>query len=190
MNRPDLLTRLRNQEYREAFISSTISSTIAYQIRGLRKRLVLDQAALGALAGMKQTAISRLENPDYGNLSVNTLKRIARALDVGLIVRFAPFSEILRWRLAMSQGDMAPAVFSEDTELDATVDRIFDGHTNLGTGTLLHFVRVPAPKQSIDDSTVVPLMAQFHGKMPPVPDVQDWTTNANSMRMASNEDGF
>lgn len=129
-DRPDLLTRLQNTEYRAAFVSALINSTIAYQIRGLRKKLDLDQADLGALTGMKQTAISRLENPDYGNLSVNTLKRIAKALDIGLVVRFAPYSEVVRWRLGMSQRDMAPVSFASDEMMQGGQD-LFHADTNV-----------------------------------------------------------
>ena len=159
MSRPDLLTRLHNREYREAFISSTINSTIAYQIRGLRKLHDLDQAELGNLAGMKQTAISRLENPDYGNLSVKTLKRIAKALDVGLIVRFAPYSEIARWRLTMSRQDMAPRPFDRDLgmhEEDDDLQLVFRGRT--------HALGVPANRvrdRQIYYGSTVPLQLAF-----------------------------
>jgi DNA-binding XRE family transcriptional regulator len=161
MSRPDLLTRLHNREYREAFISSTINSTVAYQIRGLRKLHDLDQAELGNLAGMKQTAISRLENPDYGNLSVNTLKRIAKAFDVGLIVRFAPFSEILRWRFSMNQRDMAPPAFSMDAGLDTGA---FSGHTHFIGNTNVRS-RTHASQIS-HGSTAQQLVLQFDSRMP------------------------
>jgi transcriptional regulator with XRE-family HTH domain len=127
--RPDLMTRLRNRAYRQSYISSIINSTIAYQIRGLRKERGLDQAAFGKLVGMKQTAISRLENPDYGNLSVNTLKRIAKALDIALIVRFAPYSDVVRWRLGMSQRDMVPPAFVNDSALSSAATTSFRGNT-------------------------------------------------------------
>jgi transcriptional regulator with XRE-family HTH domain len=151
ISRPDLLTRLNNAEYRAAFVSSLINSTIAYQIRGLRKKNDLDQAELGALTGMKQTAISRLENPDYGNLSVNTLKRIAKALDVGLIVRFAPYSDIVRWRLSMSQADMAPPSFARDRMMHAGIQAFFHGDTH----TTVRPIRSnTGPGQLTSDSTI------------------------------------
>jgi transcriptional regulator with XRE-family HTH domain len=50
------------------------------------------QEELAALVGMPQTAISRLESPDYGKPTITTLKRMARVYDVGLDVRFVPFS--------------------------------------------------------------------------------------------------
>jgi len=46
---------------------------------------------------MPQNAISRLESPDYGKATLTTLKRIASAFDVGLVVRFVPFTEFVDW---------------------------------------------------------------------------------------------
>jgi hypothetical protein len=47
------------------------------------------------LTGIKQQALSRLENPYYGKSTLTTLKRIAAAHDVGLLVEFVPFSELV-----------------------------------------------------------------------------------------------
>ena len=44
---------------------------------------------------MNQNAISRLENPYYGKATLTTLKRIASAYDVGLLVEFVPFSRLV-----------------------------------------------------------------------------------------------
>jgi hypothetical protein len=46
---------------------------------------------------MGQNNLSRLENPDYGKHTVSSLKRIADALDVALVVRFVPFSQYVDW---------------------------------------------------------------------------------------------
>jgi hypothetical protein len=46
---------------------------------------------------MNQNAISRLERPDYGKATLTTLRRLAAAMDVALIVRFVPFSELVDW---------------------------------------------------------------------------------------------
>jgi hypothetical protein len=63
---------------------------------------------------MRQTVISRVENPDYGDLTVNALKRIAKALDVGLTVRFCALSEIVDWSLAPSQEVLTVPSFDEE----------------------------------------------------------------------------
>jgi transcriptional regulator with XRE-family HTH domain len=46
---------------------------------------------------MSQNNISRLENPEYGKHTISSLKRIAEALDVALVVRLVPFSQYIEW---------------------------------------------------------------------------------------------
>ena len=46
---------------------------------------------------MTPNNLSRLEDPDYGKQSLSSLKRIAAALDVALVVRFVPFGQYIDW---------------------------------------------------------------------------------------------
>jgi transcriptional regulator with XRE-family HTH domain len=73
-------------------VESGISKGLAYQLRAMREARNWSQEELAALVGMPQTAISRLESPNYGKATVTTLKRVARVYDVGLDIRFVPFS--------------------------------------------------------------------------------------------------
>lgn len=57
----------------------------------------MTQTELAVAAGMGQNNLSRLENPDYGKHTISSLKRIADALDVALVVRFVPFSQYIDW---------------------------------------------------------------------------------------------
>jgi transcriptional regulator with XRE-family HTH domain len=50
------------------------------------------QRELGDIAGVRQNWISQIESPDYEGFSLRTLKKLAFAFDVALIVRFVPFS--------------------------------------------------------------------------------------------------
>lgn len=93
-----LIARLRRGENaRERFVESHLKKGIAYQLRAIREGLGWNQQQLGDKVHMTQNAISRLESPDYGKHTITTLKRLAAALDVGLIVRFVPFSEMVDW---------------------------------------------------------------------------------------------
>ena len=98
MNKEKLLEKLKEREYRDAYVSDHIDMGISLQMRALREQKGYNQKKLGELAGMKQEAISRLENPDYEKL--NTLKRLAAAFDVGLLVRFVPFGELVKWEFS------------------------------------------------------------------------------------------
>jgi len=81
---------------RALFVASHVDKGIAYQIRAIRDRQGLSQEDLGEMVGMNQNAISRLESPVKGRPTVTTLKRLARALDVGLVVAFVPFGEMAK----------------------------------------------------------------------------------------------
>ena len=54
------------------------------RIRLRRLELRLSQAQLGALIGQDQAYISRLERGAYGEITVSTLERLAKALRVGI----------------------------------------------------------------------------------------------------------
>jgi len=73
-------------------VESNINKGLAYQLRAMREARNWSQEELAALVDMPQTAISRLESPNYGRPTITTLKRMARVYDVGLDVRFVPFS--------------------------------------------------------------------------------------------------
>src|SRR5690242_1086142 len=93
-----LVDKLANSEYRKAFVASQINIGIPFQIRGLLKsRPGWTQQKLAQLTGMLQPRISGLMTPGKVRPNIETLRRIAEAFDCGLIVRFAPFSELARW---------------------------------------------------------------------------------------------
>jgi len=93
-----LFKRLRRGlEERKRFVESNISKGIAYQIRAMRENNGLTQEELAKKVGMNQNAIHRLENPNYGKPTITTLKRVAAAFDVALIVRFVPYSQLVCW---------------------------------------------------------------------------------------------
>jgi len=109
-----LLKELRDKEYRDAFVAEHIDTGIPFQIRAIREQGGLSQAELGARAEMAQEAISRLEDPNYGKLTINTLKRLASAFDVGLIIRFVPFSDLVKWELNLSPDSLNAISFERD----------------------------------------------------------------------------
>jgi transcriptional regulator with XRE-family HTH domain len=106
--------KLRNKEYRESFVASQISNTIAAQIFSLREARGWKQAEVAARAGMKQSRISDLEDPNYENYETRTLVKLASAFDVGLVVRFVPFSELVKWSANLSPRDFLPKEFLKD----------------------------------------------------------------------------
>lgn len=57
---------------------------ISEQIRQLRIEAGLSQQALADRLGVPQSNVARLESPGYTGHSVNTLRRVAKALDAEL----------------------------------------------------------------------------------------------------------
>ncbi|WP_273207951.1 helix-turn-helix domain-containing protein [Marinobacter subterrani] len=87
--------KFQRKSYREAFLKQNIVSALSHQIRINRVSRGWSQKALAEKIGSKQSVISRYEDPAYGKLSVSTLIQIANALDVGLEVKFTPFSRLV-----------------------------------------------------------------------------------------------
>lgn len=81
---------------REQWLEDQLRYGIAAQIRALREQRGWSQVELGRRSGMTQEGISRLENPQGRGLpTIRSLKRIAAAFDVALIIRFGPWSFLL-----------------------------------------------------------------------------------------------
>jgi len=97
-SRDSLVRRLRRGRHaREIFVDSHISKGLSFQTRSLRDREGWSQQELAEKIGSTQNAIYRAENPNYGKQTLSTLKKIAAAFDVALVVRFIPFSELVDW---------------------------------------------------------------------------------------------
>jgi transcriptional regulator with XRE-family HTH domain len=72
------------------------------------------QSDLAKAAGLHQSRISMFETPGAANMTIETLARLAAAFKVGLMVRFVPFSEMLRWENDYSQDHLSVTPLAED----------------------------------------------------------------------------
>lgn len=97
LKRKEIFNGLADKDYRDVFVEENIGMGLAYQIRALRERETWTQEQLGKLTDKAQETISQLENPAYRAYTLKTLRRLAAAFDVGLLVRFVPFSELVDW---------------------------------------------------------------------------------------------
>jgi transcriptional regulator with XRE-family HTH domain len=127
-SRDDLIQRLRQgHSVRTRFVESHLDKKLAFQVRSLRGES--SQEDVEKLTGIKQQVFSRLENPSYGKATLTTLKRIAAAFDVGLLVEFVPFSQLVNRvsgtpyvERGFSPETMNVPSFTEEEELGALAE--------------------------------------------------------------------
>lgn len=93
--RERLLRRFRAPDYRHAYFEEFLNSLVSTQIRILREREEMSQEELAAKVGTTQSGISRIESPEYSSWRVETLRKIARAFDMALSVKFVSFGDAI-----------------------------------------------------------------------------------------------
>jgi transcriptional regulator with XRE-family HTH domain len=170
-SKKSLIRRLRKGRHvRTRFVESHLDKKLAFQIRSLRGDL--SQEEMEKRTGIKQQAISRLENPYYGKATLTTLKKIAAANDVGLLVEFVPYSELIN-RVSGTpyvERGYRPETMNVPSFEEEEKERVFDAQTGLsatildpplgsdpnglddiivqrGTGTEVLFFDVPEPQR-------------------------------------------
>jgi transcriptional regulator with XRE-family HTH domain len=105
----------KSKRYREEFVAAQVKRGIPFQARALLKaREGWTQETLAERAGLTQGVVSRALNPNYGNLTLNTIIRIAAGFDVAFIGRFVPFSELENWFANMSEETVQVPTFEEE----------------------------------------------------------------------------
>lgn len=90
-----LINKLSRRSYRDAYVAEHVRRGIAYQIRALRNQRNITQGELAKLVGKPQSVVSRLEDPDYGKMNLQTLLELASAFDVALQVRFIDYNNFI-----------------------------------------------------------------------------------------------
>ena len=103
---------LTEKEMRNAYRAAQTRTYLASQIRALRNQRNWTQADLGDALGVPQSQVSRIENREYGRLSLSTLQDLASAFDVGLLVKFVPYETFLLHTRDLSEEDLRVPSFS------------------------------------------------------------------------------
>lgn len=107
---------MESKKYRDAYVAAQLAIGIPNQLRALRARRNLTQDQMATLARMNQSRISELEKAGERRLTLETLKRIASALDVALEVRFVPFSQLIRNSEAFDPDSFYVMSFEEEMQ--------------------------------------------------------------------------
>jgi|RhiMetdeSRZDD1v2_1073273.scaffolds.fasta_scaffold163961_4 transcriptional regulator with XRE-family HTH domain len=111
-----LVEELKNKKFRDAYVAEHVKTSVPIQIYVLREQRHWNQTQLAELAKTTQTVISRLEDQDYGRLSISSLLKLASAFDVALLVKFVPFTRLFEEFEDTSPEALAATSFTEELE--------------------------------------------------------------------------
>jgi transcriptional regulator with XRE-family HTH domain len=106
-----------SKEYREEFAALEMKRGVSFQIRAMLNNRGWTQEELAEKAGLSQGVVSRAQNPDYGNLTVNTITRVADGFGVVFLGRFVGYSEFIEWLENTDEESINPLSFEDEYRL-------------------------------------------------------------------------
>ena len=152
--RSEKISRLqKDPKFHAAYLLAKLNVNIASQTRALRLRRKMTQKDLESTSGMRQSRISAIETPGATNPSIDTLARLAAAFKVGLIVEFAPMSEVVQWENRFNQDTFDVTEIEKDEEFLNPSDK----ESETGSTGLLQSV----PSENYPASITVAAFANF-----------------------------
>ncbi len=113
-SRGKLFTKLKNKKYRDAYVMNHVKTSLPIQARLIREQHGWTQEEIANRMKTTQTVISRLEDPNYGNLTLNSLFKLVSAFDMGLLVKIVPFTRLLHEFQDLSPDTLSVNGFLEE----------------------------------------------------------------------------
>ena len=108
--------KLKDRGYRHRFFRGHAQDEVASRIKELREFRKLRQTDLAERCDMKQSAVSRIEQASYSRWNIDTLWRIAEALDVRMRITFEPMENVIQKYEEWEKDVEVPPVFTETVE--------------------------------------------------------------------------
>jgi len=106
---------LQDKAFRDQFFRTERELDIPAQLKSLRKLRGRNQEELALMTGTKQSGISRLERSSHGNWNLETLVKIAEALDARLSVVIEPYEMVIaRFKAEEQRSDQSAAAPEAD----------------------------------------------------------------------------
>jgi hypothetical protein len=120
-------------DYRHSYVFTHTRHFLSRQMRAFRGQQ--SQVDFGKILDKPQSVVSRLEDPNYGKWTLQTLFDIARKLDVAIIVRFVDFSTFTEFTSNMDETAASPKKYDQ-----AEMDELASG-AEPQLGALSAFIR-------------------------------------------------
>jgi|SRR5665213_1515144 len=114
--RKRLKKQLENRQFRHAYADEHLNLSIGTQIKTIREKQEMSQAALAEMVGTKQAGISRIESANYNGWSIALLRRLAEAFDLRLKVSFEEFGTLWKEVDDFSRASLERRKFDDDPE--------------------------------------------------------------------------
>jgi hypothetical protein len=111
-----LANKLKDKLYRDSFVAARARRFLAHQVRAIRG--AMSQSEFGKLIDKPQSVVSRLEDPSYGKMTINSLLDIAAKVDRALVIQFVDWKQFLKMTEDNSEAVSSPSPYNSD-EIDA-----------------------------------------------------------------------
>ena len=109
-----LIDRFKDATYRRTYVDDFANAYLATQIQVLREQRGLTQTEFADLVGVRQSQVCRWENVNNSSWQLRTLRKIAAALDLVVVVRFESFGQVLPDIEAFSREALERVSFADD----------------------------------------------------------------------------
>jgi transcriptional regulator with XRE-family HTH domain len=125
---PTFLRQLRDAELRDGFVADHVRARFALLVRALREQRGWSQAELGQRLGKPQSVVSRLEDPDYGKLTLQTMFEVAAAFGLALYIDMPEWDDWFRLMSNMSSRNLQRQSFDlERLSRRAALEPLYQG---------------------------------------------------------------
>ena len=131
----NFLRELEDDDFRNGFVADHLRTRLALLIRTLREQRGWSQAELGHRLGKPQSVVSRLEDPDYGKVTLKTLFEVAMAFELPLYIDMPNWDEWFRLMSDMSNRNLQRQGF--DSNRLVALANWQKGNHNIVSSTLL-----------------------------------------------------
>jgi len=119
---PKFAAELNEKEMRDAYLSAQTRTYLSYQIRTIRSQRGWSQEEFAKKLNTSQSAVSRMEDRQYGKQNLQTLVQVANVFDCGLLVQFVPYDEFILKTDDMSQEALGVPEFDSTALLPLAED--------------------------------------------------------------------